>query len=338
MALSARRPEALLGWMGALSDPTRIRLLLLLERRELGVAELCAILQMPQSTVSRHLKVLLEQGWVLGRAQATNRLYRLGPQAREGMGRRLWLLAREEAAQWPATRHDALRLARRLEPSRRDAQAFFAGAAGRWDRLRAELYGSSFETLALVSLLPPEWTVADLGCGTGQAAAALAPFVRSVIGIDQSAAMLRAAARRTSALANVELRQGSLEALPLVDASVDAALLLLALTYVADPTQAAAEVCRVVRPGGRVVIVDLLRHDRDDFRRRMGQESLGFEAEELRGVLDGAGFIETAARPLAPEPAAKGPALLLATARRGGVLVEFSRRGSPERTEGEVKR
>src|SRR6185369_9231049 len=129
---TARQPDALLSWMGSLSDPTRLRLLRLLERHELGVAELCAVLQMPQSTVSRHLKVLVDEGWIRGR-----------------------------------------------EPA---AQAFFAGAAGEWDRLRAELYGTAFTQAALLALLPGQWTVADLGCGTGQLASLLSPWVASVIG------------------------------------------------------------------------------------------------------------------------------------------------------------
>src|SRR5918995_7299666 len=92
----ARRPDALLGWMDSLADPTRLRLLRLLERHELGVAELCDVLQMPQSTVSRHLKVLADQKWVRGRRQGTNHLYRTILDELEAGARRLWVLAREQ--------------------------------------------------------------------------------------------------------------------------------------------------------------------------------------------------------------------------------------------------
>ena len=321
MAATARQPDALLSWMESLSDPTRLRLLRLLERHELGVAELCDVLQLPQSTVSRHLKVLGDEGWVRSRAEGTVRYYRM-VEDRDGAPRRLWAIAREETASWATVEQDRLRLTQRLASRRPAAEAFFAGAAGEWDRLRRELYGEAFTETALLSLLPPEWVVADLGCGTGRTAAALAPHVRSVVGVDQSPAMLRAAKRRTAGLTNVDLRQGSLEALPLEDESVDGALLILALTYVADAGRALREAARVLRPGGRIVIVDLLRHDQEEFRRRMGQAVSGFEGGALSGALREAGFGDAAARPLAPEPQAKGPALLLATGSRAGRVID----------------
>jgi ArsR family transcriptional regulator len=301
-----------MGWMESLADATRLRLLRLLERHELGVAELCEILQLPQSTVSRHLKVLADQGWVASRGRGTTNLYRM--EVAEAAARKLWQLARDQTEAWATASQDQLRLTRVLAARQPAAQAFFAGAAGDWERLRDELYGRSFHHEVLLSLLPASWTVADLGCGTGQTAAALSPHVRRVIAVDQSSAMLKAAKRRTAALANVEVRQGSLEALPLDTGSCDAVLLLLALTYVVDPRAALAEAARVLRAGGRLVVVDLLRHDRDDFRREMGQARLGFAVEELEEMLAGAGLGEARARTLAPEPQAKGPALVLATA------------------------
>jgi len=314
-------PEGLLASMHVLADSTRLRLLRLLERNELGVAELCDVVQMPQSTVSRHLKVLADHGLVRSRAEGTNRLYRMPP-AEDATARRLWLLAREQTEAWPTARQDQLRLTRLAARRRPAALAFFAGAAGRWDRLRAELYGDAFTEGALVSLLPRGWVIADLGCGSGHATARLAPYVHSVIGVDQSAAMLKAARRRTAGLPNVELRQGSLETLPIQDAAVDGALLLLALTYVPEPRPVLQELARILRPGGRAVVVDLLRHDREEFRRQMGQSSLGYEPEELATLLGEAGLEETTARPLPPEPGAKGPALLLAAGTRSGRVIE----------------
>jgi ArsR family transcriptional regulator len=311
--IGADRPEALIERMDSLADATRLRLLRLLEREELGVAELVDILQMPQSTVSRHLKVLADQGWVLSRAHRTNNLYRMAEDG-DGGARKLWLWARESTDRWPAARHDDLRL-QRLLAERRPAQAFFAGAAGEWDRLRGELYGRAFQEAAFLALLPTDWVVADLGCGTGTVAAALAPHVARVIGVDGSAAMLKAAQRRTAAHANVELRKADLEALPLPSGSCDAALLVLALTYVPDPAPVLSEAARILRPGGRLVVVDLLRHDREDFRREMGQARLGFEPDELRSGLEQAGLVEAVCRPVPPEPQAKGPALLLALGR-----------------------
>jgi ArsR family transcriptional regulator len=317
LVLAARPSQvaALVDCLEVLADPTRLRLLRLLERHELGVATLCDILQLPQSTVSRHLKVLSDEGWVGSRSQGTTRLYRMkGEQSLAA--RRLWLLSRDQTDGWPTARQDRLRLTRRLARQSPPSQAFFAGAAGQWDRLREEAYGRAFTLTALVGLLPRDWVVADLGCGTGHAAAALSPHVARVIGVDQSLAMLKAARKRTAGLANVELRQGRLEALPLGDESCDGALLLLALTYVAEPAAALGEMTRILRPGGRAVIVDLLRHDRDDFRRRMGHQGFGFEPRELQVMMEAAGLEQVACRELPPEPGARGPALLLATMQR----------------------
>ncbi len=314
IVLATDRPEALIERMASLSDPTRLRLLRLLERQELGVADLVGILQMPQSTVSRHLKVLADEGWVQSRAHRTNNLYRMAEEADAG-ARKLWLWAREATERWAAARQDELRLERRLA-ERRPGASFFAGAAGRWDKLRGELYGRAFQEAAFLALLPAHWVVADLGCGTGTVTAALAPHVARVIGVDESAAMLKAARRRTATHDNVVLKRGALEDLPLAAASCDATLLILALTYVQEPAPVLAEAARILRPGGRLVAVDLLRHDRDDFRREMGQARLGFEPDELRAALTGAGLEDDTCRPLPPEPQAKGPALLLATGTR----------------------
>jgi SAM-dependent methyltransferase len=319
-ALSAapRQPEALLGWMESLADPTRLRLLRLLERHELGVAELCEVLQLPQSSVSRHLKVLADEGWVRSRPHRTTNLYRMDAAEIDGAARRLWALTREQTDDWATVAQDQLRLTRRLA-ARQPSQGFFAGAAGRWDRLREELYGKTFTQEAFLGLLPPDWIVADLGCGTGQVTAALAPHVRRVVAVDQSAAMLKAARRRMTALDNVDLKQGTLEALPLDAGACDGALLLLALTYVESPSQVVGEAARILRPGGRLVVADLLRHDREEFRREMGQLRLGFDVKDMAALLGAAGLEDVRIRPLTPDPQAKGPALLLASATSNAI-------------------
>lgn len=302
--------------MAALSELTRVRLLRLLERHELGVAELCDVLQLPQSSVSRHLKVLADGGWVLSRRQGTNHLYRLTLDELEEPARKLWVLAREQSDSWPGARHDAGRLQRVLGERQSDSQAFFAGAADQWDKLRDELYGASFPTEALLALLPGDAVVADLGCGTGGLMARVAPHVGQVIGIDDSTPMLKAARRRTGELKNVDIRRGDLSSLPIQARSCDAAVLLLALTYVADPLAALREAARILRPGGRVVIVDLLEHDRDDFRQQMGQRWNGFSIETLQAQLAQVGLVQARARSLPAEPRVKGPGLLLATGIR----------------------
>src|SRR4029078_6947371 len=132
MVTAPAQPDALLGWMECLSDPTRLRLLRLLERHELGVAELCDVLQLPQSTVSRHLKALGDEGWVRSRAEGTTRLYKMVENT-VGAPRRLWTIIREEMEGWATVGQDQLRLTRCLAARRPATEAFFAGAAGEWD-------------------------------------------------------------------------------------------------------------------------------------------------------------------------------------------------------------
>jgi len=317
----------------SLADPARLRLLALLAEHELGVGELAEILQMAQSSVSRHLKLLAEIGWVVFRSEGTANFYTFANGELPPEAGALWRLTRDAMTDWPALEHDRLRLARVLAARRTDARAFFAGVASEWDQLRTELYGDRFTLEAIAALLPEDAVVADLACGSGAVTALLAPAVGRVVAVDASPEMLRAARVRTKGLGNVDLRRGDLAALPVDSASCDAALLLLALTHVPEPAAALAEMARILAPGGRAVVVDLLRHDRDAFRRRLGQLSNGFEPEELAGMLAAAGFAAVRCRPLAPEPQAKGPALLLAT----GTLIHPKRsaagaRRSRERT------
>src|SRR3954471_6555426 len=153
MVKPPRSPEALVGWMESLADRTRLRLLRLLERHELGVIELCEILQLPQSTVSRHLKILANQGWLHSRRNGTTHLYRTMLDELAPAARKLWLVAREQTDAWATVHQDQLRLDRRLrDRDGADAQAFFAGAAGEWDRIRGELYGREFTMAALLAL------------------------------------------------------------------------------------------------------------------------------------------------------------------------------------------
>lgn len=317
MNTAASKPDRLLAWIGSLADATRLRLLRLLEQHELGVVELCDVLQLPQSTVSRHLKMLGDQKWVRSRRQGTTHLYRTLLDELDPAARKLWIVAREQTDSWATGRQDQLRLERVLDQREVDRDTFFAGAASEWDRLRRELYGERFSTAAFLALLPQEYVVADLGCGTGILTVELAPHVKQVIGVDGSAAMLKAAKKRTGLFENVDLRKGDLASLPIESGTCDAALLVLALTYVPEPATAVVEMSRILKPGGRGVIVDLLPHDREEFRRQTGQRSLGLEPTSVEGMMRDSGLGKTQIRPLAPEPNVKGPALFLAVGAKG---------------------
>lgn len=302
--------------MTALADGLRCRVLLLLERHELTVGELCEVLQLPQSTVSRHLKTLAEAGWVSSRPDGTRRLYRMPAGGLAPAARRLWLLTREEIAEALATRQDARRLESVLAARRSRSRAFFDSAASGWDRMRDELFGQRFYLLGLAALLDASWVVGDLGCGTGPVAEALAQVVGRVVAVDGSDTMVEAARARLAGYANVEVRRGDLESLPIEDAALDAATLILVAHHLADPGRAIAEVARVLRPGGKLLLVDTLPHERVEYRDTMGHIWLGFSEEQVAEWAAAAGLERLRFRPLQPEPACKGPDLFAATAER----------------------
>jgi len=308
-------PAAILDHLASLADTTRSRILLLLDRRELTVSELCGVTQLPQSTVSRHLKALADSGWVMSRAESTSNLYtiasRLDPAAR-----RLWLLVREQVASSKGASQDQRRLQAVLAARRTKSQEFFSSSAGQWDRVREELFGAHLHLAAFAGFADPSWVVGDLGCGTGQVSESLSPFVERVIAVDSSAAMLQAAKKRIERCANVELRRGELEALPIDDRMLDAATLMLVLHHVPEPAKAMAETARVLKPGGRALIVDMGPHDRENYRQQMGHVWLGFSEEQTREMLHAAGFDIIRIVALAPEARAKGPGLFVASARK----------------------
>jgi ArsR family transcriptional regulator len=302
--------------MTALSDPTRCRVLLLLEKHELTVSELCAVLQMPQSSVSRHLKTLADDGWVTSRRDATSRFYSMPVDELDSGAKRLWPLIREQVGGARSSAQDERRLKGVLTRRRAKSQEFFASAAGGWDRLRSELFGDAFFLWGVLGLIDPALVVGDLGCGTGQLTEVLAPYVGRVIAVDGSADMLDAARARVGAAGNVDLRQGDLENLPLAPGELDAAMLSLVLHYAPAPARALAEVGRVVRSGGRVLVVDMLPHDRQEYQSQMGHVWLGFTDKQISRFLAGAGFADVRLRPLPVEPDARGPALFAAVATR----------------------
>ena len=310
------RAPAILDHLASLADTTRSRILLLLDRHELTVSELCTVMQLPQSTVSRHLKALADAGWATARADGTSNVYAMTRDDVDPAARRLWLLVREQVAPTAAAAQDQRRLRATLAARRTKSQEFFSSSVGQWDRLRDELFGDRFHFAALGAFAGRDWTVADLGCGTGQVSAAIAPFVKRVIGVDGSAGMLQAARKRLNGVDNVELRRGELEALPLDDARADAAMLMLVLHHVPEPQHAIAEVARVLKPGGRVVVVDMLPHDRESYRQQMGHVWLGFSDEQIERMLGEGGFEEVRVVPLPPDQKAKGPALFVATAEK----------------------
>jgi ArsR family transcriptional regulator len=302
--------------MAALADPIRCRMLLPLERHELTVNEICSVLQLPQSTVSRHLKTLADDGWVTSRRDGTSRFYGMTIQDLDPGAQRLWPLIREQIAGTNGAEHDERRLKSVLAKRRSKSEAFFASASGQWDQMRSELFGDRFHLHALLALIDPSLTVGDLGCGTGQVSELLAPHVKHIIAVDGSTDMVQAARKRLHGLHQVDVRRGDMEALPIDDQQLDAAIIALVLHHVPEPARALAEVHRVVKCGGRVMIVDMLPHDRVEYQQQMGHVWLGFAEKTMKKLLEGAGFDGVSITTLPADEAAKGPSLFVATARK----------------------
>jgi ArsR family transcriptional regulator len=298
-----------------LADSTRGRLLLLLERTELTVGELCVIVQLPQSTVSRHLRVLSDEGWVTSRADGTSRYYRMAASLDEWTGR-LWAIVREDIQSSAAARQDEVREGAVTADRRRRSREYFSSVAGQWDQVRADLFGARIDLHLALALIDPSATVGDLGCGSGHFTELLAPHVARVIAVDGSVEMSDAARRRLADRTNVDVRHGDLEQLPIEDGTLDLAVLALVLHYVSEPERVVVEARRVLKPSGRLIVIDMLPHEREDLVATMGQVWPGFSESQMGSWLGAAGFGDVRVRPLPPDADARGPAVFLASGVR----------------------
>ena len=308
----------------ALADPTRSRILLLLDRHELTVGEICTVLQLPQSTVSRHLKVLADEGWVLARGEGTSRFYKMLPSRLDAAAKKLWDVVRPQVAGVVGAAQDARRAESVLAQRRTKMQVFFSNSVDMWDSMRTEMIGQRTDLLALLELLDERWVVGDLGCGTGHITEALAPCVARVIAVDESGPMLAAASERLKGHANVDFRSGNIEALPIDDEALNAALLFLVAHFISDPAHVMHEIQRVLKPGGRVVIVDLMSHDRVEYVVQLGHVWQGFDGDQVKEWLGKAGFTSCRYRALPADPAAKGPSLFVASARKAASAIPLA--------------
>lgn len=282
-----------------LGDSTRLRLLALLERHELSVADLVKVLDLPQSTVSRHLAHLKEQGLLTERRDGAFCYSRFTP-PNEGTWGDGWLLARGSLRDDPQIAADADALDALLRARTLGSREFFDSLGAEWDRLRAIFQDDLQRARAIGRLVPRGLTIADVGTGTGVLAIEMAQLGMRVIAVDQSEAMLAAADAKRAALADpdrVELRRGVATDLPLRDGEADAVLAHMVLHYVPSPREAIRELARVVRPGGRVVLVDFTapedrpQQDRDWLQKDLGVIWQGFAVTSIRSWLQEAGLV-----------------------------------------------
>lgn len=278
----------------ALGDPVRLRLLHLLSVEELSVGELVRILDLPQSTVSRQISVLREQGLLSSRPAGPATYYRTNLESEVGDGE---TDLRDSLTELLQTAELAPSDQRSLERviAARDAQGeqFFDRIGLQWDSLREECFGPSFHLEAFIALLPAEWTVADLGTGTGYLLPLLGRHFAKVIGIDNSRPMLELARKRadeTGVSEHIELKEGDLENLPVEDAAVDLAVAVLMLHHLPDVEAALHEVRRILKPGGKLLVVEIRDHDNEAFRVRMADRRPGIAADQLETWIRKAGL------------------------------------------------
>jgi ArsR family transcriptional regulator len=306
---------SLLERLGGLHDASRLRLLVLLDAYELAVGELAAAIQTPQSTVSRHLKRLVESGWVQRRSVGPQSLYRMAARELEPPARDLWMVA-SSGLNGDQTHSEDLRRVREILAQRHiDSRTFFGSVGADWTDLRATLFGDTIGTAWLPALLDPTWVVADLGCGTGQSIATLAPWVARVEAIDREPAMLDAARRRLADHPNVHFHQADMASLPLEPHSIDLVLISLVLHHVEQPVDIVAEAARILRTGGRLLIIDMVGHERTEYRDTMGHLHLGFDQSLVESWFATAGLRTEHFTMLRPDPEAQGPGLFAAGAR-----------------------
>jgi DNA-binding transcriptional ArsR family regulator len=319
----------------AMADRTRQKVMRLLAEQELSVSELVEVLGQPQSTVSRHLKVLREAGLVEDRRAGATVMYAPAPGAGiakgdevrdlstrwsrrprsghtrpvaevppgNGRGARSIERIREWMLSWISSEEmeseTRKRLARVLK-SRGDRNSFYERVGHRWDQLRLEAYGFTFHLEAMVGLLPSRWTVADIGTGTGYSLGVLASHFAKVIAVDRDPAMLDLVKQRSElrSARNIVCREGSLEKLPLEAGEVDLMIVSLVLHHAERPADVFAEMRRALVPQGRLLLIEQRRHASRAFQERMDDIWRGFSPDQVKEWATAAGFADIEVRPL----------------------------------------
>ncbi len=284
---------SLLKSLRLLGDPTRVRLLLLLQREELSVAEIQQILTKGQSQISTHLSQLKQAGLVEDRRTGKNIFYCL--KTRRGSEARLFAhfleLLGKAASEIPEAEEDSEALKLVLSKRHDKMRSYFDGLAGRFGR--EHLPGRSWKGLAeaLLSLMPP-MVIADLGAGEGTFSQLLAQRAKRVIAVDNSGKMVEFGKKlaRKHGVKKLEYRYGDMEAVPIDDGEVDLAFFSQSLHHAQHPERAVSEAWRILKPGGRIAVLDLVRHHFEEAREMYADIWLGFTEFELQRFLKKAGF------------------------------------------------
>lgn len=277
-----------LQYFKALADDTRLRLFCILSRYELNVNELIGILDMGQSRVSRHLKILSSAGLVASRRDG---LWVFYAAAADGEARKFMESVLPFVLDDSIIQADFSAAASIIEERLRATRQFFNSIAEDWDQLAKDVLGNYDLPGAITALVPKGAVAADLGCGTGEVLERMLPVAGEIIGVDGSARMLDLARRRFAADASrVSLRIGDLEHLPLRDGETDFIAINMVLHHIITPGSVLEEARRVLKKGGRIVITDFDSHENEAMRITYGDRWLGFPGETLVDFLENAGF------------------------------------------------
>lgn len=274
----------------AMSDPTRLRIVALLEKDELSVNELQEVTRLGQSRISTHLGMLADCELVKSRREGKRTYYRLNPQA-DSVASEFIQLAVRGAKELPEHSGDQINLKRVLARRREQAQVFFNQVAGRFDRVYGP--GRSWQAFGhLLLRMLPSITVADLGAGEGLLSELLARRCKKVIAVDNSEKIVAfgAAKAKKNGLKNLEFRLGDLQNPPIEPASVDLVILSQALHHAADPAATLVAAAKMLKPNGQILILDLLKHNFERAHELYGDRWLGFAESDLHRWLEGAGL------------------------------------------------
>ena len=308
--------EAIFVHFKILQDEVRVRLLRLLQQSRCNVGELSQILQMPQPTISRHLKKLLDAGWLQKETENTTRWYSFQPALMDDVTiKSLWdVLWTDIQKREHFFDEDLERLQSMLVLRRTNAQNFFATIGHQWEDVRRGLFGDAYLLPTLLSLLPSDLTIVDMGCGTGDALEALAPFAKKLIGVDQSTEMLTLAEERLHHCNHknqISFVHGNIVDVDIRE-QVDVVLSMLVLHHLNDIDGVFEKIEKILSKGGRFIVLDMHAHSQLELQRNMGHVHLGFERSFLENIARQHRFIIHAWYDISKSEEAVGPSLFLA--------------------------
>lgn len=272
----------------ALSDKTRLRLLYVLRRYELNVNEIVQVVEMIQSGVSRHLKILLESGLLSSRRDGSFMYY----SASRNDFINAFIVLADNSSEMGEIRKDLIKAGEMIKIRQNMTRRFFKTVAPHWDQLKKQVFGNFDINSKVLEIISFQGSISDLGCGTGELIKKLSGQTRfKIIGIDSSSEMLEQARLRLLGKENTELRLGELEHLPMRNKEIHTVIMNMVLHHISQPELPLQEAYRILKPGGIFILSDFDIHDQVKIRELMGGAWSGFEKEQIKTWLTETGFL-----------------------------------------------